>query len=324
MLILFNISCNSQQKKINGISFVASREAITTKHIQSVKKAQSNYIALMPFGFIREIASPKIYYNTQRQWFGETKKGLLQYANTFKKEGFKIMVKPQIWVWQGTYTGFIAMNSEAEWKALEDAYTTFILEYAQTAENLNAAVFCIGTELEQFVLKRPKYWQELILKIRKVYKGKLTYAANWDEFKRVPFWAALDFIGIDAYFPLSDKKTPTVKELSTGWQIHKKEIIKVAKANKKQVLFTEFGYRSVDFNAKEPWNFNNSGTVNLEAQVNGLQAIYNQFWKEDWFAGGFLWKWFHNHEHSGGINNTMFTPQNKPAEAIVKKMYQSK
>jgi hypothetical protein len=42
-------------------------------------------------------------------------------------------------------------------------------------------------------MNRPKYWQELILEIRKVYKGKLTYAANWDEFKRVPFWGVCFF-----------------------------------------------------------------------------------------------------------------------------------
>ncbi len=324
VLLFFQIACNSQTKKINGISFVASREPINTKHILPIKKAQGNYIALMPFGFIRNLSSPKINYNTQHQWFGETKKGLQQYASVFKKEHLNIMVKPQIWVWQGAYTGNIEMNSEDEWRILEDSYTKFILEYAQTAEELNATIFCIGTELEKFVLQRPRYWQQLIKKIKKIYSGKLTYAANWDEFKRVPFWKSLDYIGIDAYFPLSDKKTPTIKDLIRGWQPHKKEIEKVYHQHKKEVLFTEFGYRSIDFNAKKPWNFNTTGKVNLQAQVNGLKAIHNQFWREDWFAGGFLWKWFYNHPNSGGVNNTMFTPQNKPAEEIIKNLYQAK
>ena len=29
----------------------------------------------------------------------------------------------------------------------------------------------------------------------------------------VTFWDELDFIGIDAYFPLSDKKSPTIEDL---------------------------------------------------------------------------------------------------------------
>ncbi len=323
LLIFIQISCNSQHKKINGISFVASGDSINTSHTKSVIKAQSNYVALMPFGFIRKLSSPKIIHNTNKQWFGETKAGLIQYATEFQKNNIKIMVKPQIWVWGGQYTGLIEMKTEQEWTILENSYTSFIITYAKTAQKLKAEIFCIGTELEKFVLKRPLYWQELIAKIREVYKGKLTYAANWDEFKRVPLWKSLDYIGIDAYFPLSDKKTPEIKDLEKGWMPHKKEILRIQNQYQKKVLFTEYGYRSVDYNAKEPWNYDRTlGEVNLQAQVNGLKVIHKQFWKEDWFAGGFLWKWFYKHEKVGGEKNNMFTPQNKPAEEIIKELHQ--
>ena len=61
--------------------------------------------------------------------------------------------------------------------------------------------------------------------------------------------------------------------------------------------------------------------MNLEAQTNGLQAIHNQFWNEEWFAGGFLWKWFHAHDRAGGEENNRFTPQNKPAEKRLKELF---
>ena len=104
LLIILNFSCKSQTKKIKGINFVASRDSISNKHITPVLKAQSNYVALMPFGFIKKISSPKIVYNTNKQWFGETKSGLLQYAKKFQKEKVSIMVKPHIWVWRGEFT----------------------------------------------------------------------------------------------------------------------------------------------------------------------------------------------------------------------------
>ena len=63
------------------------------------------------------------------------------------------------------------------------------------------------------------------------------------------------------------------------------------------------------------------GGINLLNQSNALQVIFDEFWKEDWFAGGFLWKWFLDHENSGGKNNNRFTIQNKPAEEIVKLNY---
>ena len=321
-LIIVELSCRSQTKKINGISFVASKDTISTEHISPVVEIQGNYVALMPFGFVSDLSSPKIIYNSKKQWFGETENGLLQYAKSFQTEHIKIMVKPQIWVWQGKYTGLIEMHSIKKWITLEKMYSKFILTYAKVAQEIQADILCIGTELEKFIAIRPKYWEQLIKEIRKIYKGKLTYAANWDEFKRVSFWNKLDFIGVDAYFPLSNKKTPTILDFENGWKPHKKEIVQIQKKYNKPILFTEFGYRSIDFAGKEPWVTNRvAGAINLEAQVNGLQALYNQFWKEEWFAGGFIWKWFHNHQSVGGENNNRFTPQNKPAEEVLKNIY---
>jgi hypothetical protein len=321
-IILLQWSCKSQNKKINGVSFVASRDSINTNHISPVIKVHSNYVALMPFGFIRELSSPKITHNSDRQWFGETKNGLLQYAKEFQKNTIKVMVKPHIWVWRGEFTGHISMDSEEKWTILEESYLDFILTYAKAAQEIKADMFCIGTELEKFVMQRPLFWQRLIVEIRKVYQGKLTYAANWDEYKRVPFWGEIDFIGIDAYFPLSDKKSPTIQEFEIGWKPHKEEIMSIQKKFDKPILFTEFGYRSIDFTGKQPWDSNRAeGSINLKAQSDALQAIHNQFWNEDWFAGGFLWKWFHKHDRVGGENNNRFTPQNKPAEILIQQLY---
>ncbi|GAA4805292.1 glycoside hydrolase family 113 [Litoribaculum gwangyangense] len=232
------------------------------------------------------------------------------------------MVKPQIWVWRGEFTGNIKMQNEDNWKLLEDSYTSFILEYAQMANETKADIFCIGTELETFVDNRPEYWFDLINKVKSVYQGKLTYAANWNEFDRTPFWGELDYVGIDAYFPVSQSKTPTMEECLEGWKSHKKGITETQKTYKKPILFTEFGYRSVDYSGKRPWiSDRDMDQVNLEAQNNTTQALFETFWDEDWFAGGFVWKWFINHDEVGGEENFMFTPQNKPTEAIIRRHY---
>uniref|UniRef100_UPI0025C3A034 glycoside hydrolase family 113 n=1 Tax=Lacinutrix sp. TaxID=1937692 RepID=UPI0025C3A034 len=303
----------------NGISFVASRVPITKEHVDPVVKIHANYAAIMPFAYVHNLKSSEVIHNTQRQWAGEKRAGAKQYAQTLQAQGIKIMMKPQIWVRQGEYTGYIKMETEENWKQLETTYSDFILEYATLAQEVNAEIFCIGTELEQFVSNRPEYWSQLILDIKKVYNGKLTYAANWDEFKRTPFWSELDYIGVDAYFPISDSETPTIEECLEGWKAHKTVIKAISDKHKKPIMFTEFGYRSVDFSGKEPWRSDRGLiNVNLEAQVNTTQAVFDVFWKEDWFAGGFIWKWFHNYANSGGENNNRFTPQNKPVEKIIK------
>ncbi len=326
LLILFVVliiqSCSSQTKKINGVSFVASRDAIDETHTNPVKAINANYAAIMPFGFIKDLEHPEIIHNTDRQWFGETREGAKQYILELKKQHIKIMIKPQIWVWRGEFTGYIKMTTEENWKLLEESYSNFILEYADLAEEVNAEIFCIGTELEKFIEHRSEYWHNLIKEIKKIYKGKLTYASNWDEFKRTPFWNDLDYIGVDAYFPVSKEKAPTVAECIEGWKTHKEVIKSISVKHNKPILFTEFGYRSMDYTGKEPWQSDHKiKSLNLKAQTNATQALFETFWKEDWFAGGFIWKWFHKHEQVGGETNNQFTPQNKPVEHIIKQYY---
>jgi hypothetical protein len=322
-LCLLQFSCNSQlAEKINGVSFVGSRDKALQKHVDPVLKVNANYAAVMPFGFIRNLNDPTVVFNTERQWFGETVAGGKQYIELLQKNGVKIMLKPQIWVWRGEFTGDMAMQNEEDWKKLERSYADFILTYAKLAKEINVEIYCIGTELEEFVKARPDYWKKLIPQVREIYNGKLTYAANWDEYTRTPFWKDVDYIGVDAYFPLTEAQNPTKEEMSNGWQKWKTKMAQLSAEVDKPILFTEFGYRSMDYTAKKPWLIDrNEMDVNLQAQADALSVTFEEFWNEDWFAGGFIWKWFLHHEDVGGSENNRFTPQNKPAEAVIRAHY---
>ena len=259
-------SCDGQVEKINGVSFVASGIAIDSSHVNPVVNVNANYAAIMPFAYTRGLNKPKINYGWDGQWFGETKKGVAQYIEELRRQNIKIMLKPQIWVSNGAFTGYIEMTNEDDWRALEESYSKFILDFARHAEELKIEIFCIGTELEAFIENRPDYWNNLIKEIREIYKGDITYAANWDEFKRTPFWNQLDYIGLDAYFPVSEKKTPSVDDCVKGWAKHKALIKKYHDSIKKPILFTEYGYRSVNYTGNEPWKVDRSkNDVNLQA-----------------------------------------------------------
>ena len=321
--VFLSCSMTSQKaEKINGISFVASGEKVIAKNITPVVSLNANYAAVMPFGFSKNLQSPNINFNSDRQWFGERVDGVTQYITALHKSNIKTMLKPQIWVMKGEFTGKIKMTNDADWLTLEKTYADFILTYAKVAQDNNVAIYCIGTELELFVKNRPQYWLTLIQKVKTIYKGKLTYAANWDEYPKTSFWWELDYIGIDGYFPLSEAKTPKVSVLKKKWQKHKKLMKKHSDSLGKKILFTEFGYRSVDYAAAKPWEVDYSKTsVNLEGQVIATQVLFDELWHENWFAGGFIWKWFIHYEESGGVDDPRFTPQNKPAEETIRAFY---
>ncbi|TVZ53065.1 glycoside hydrolase family 113 [Dokdonia sp. Hel_I_53] len=319
-------SCSAQpvpEMKIKGVSFVANRSPVDSTHVKPVKDLHANYAAVMPFGFIPEKDAPQIVYNTDRQWYGETKEGGRNYITQLHKGNINVMMKPQLWIRHGEFTGYLKMRTEEDWLALEESYRVFIIEYAVLAQEENTAIFCIGTELENFVSNRPEFWKQLIIDIRKIYNGKLTYAANWDEYKRTPFWNQLDFIGVDAYFPVCDEETPSVACAREGWKKWGGELAAFAKAKDRKVIFTEFGYRSVDYTGREPWKADRSMTgVNLQGQANATQALLETVWQEEWMAGGFVWKWFIHHDEVGGEQNNQYTPQNKPAAEILRTYFE--
>lgn len=321
----FMLSCSATIErfdKINGVSYVASRDSIDQHDIEPLLKLNANYAAVMPFGFVKDLSHPEINFNTDRQWFGETEEGVRQYVKRLHQNQIKVMLKPQLWVWHGQFTGFINMADEADWKALGNSYSHFILSYAKVAQDAKVDIFCIGTELGSFIGERPDYWRQLIVAVKEIYTGELTYAANWNEYEHTPFWDDLDYIGIDAYFPVDSKSSPTLKDTRKGWQIHKSKMTDYWIKHNKPILFTEFGYRSIDFAGRAPWTVDRvDKQVNLEAQAILIQALFEEFWHENWFAGGFLWKWFPQHDAVGGKNDNRFTPQNKPAEEVIRTFY---
>ena len=321
--VLVFVSCSTGKLvKVNGVSFVSSGEEVSQHHIDPILDVQANYAAIMPFGFIRDVDSPELIFDSEHQWYGERSEGVRQYIEGMNQNGVSVMLKPQIWIHRGEFTGNMKMPNEEGWKKLEASYEKFILLYAQLAEETQSDIFCIGTELKTFINERPEFWVNLIQKVKKVYHGNLTYAANWDEYAKTPFWSQLDYIGVNAYFPLCEKEDPTIKTLSEGWQPWKTKMMKLSKEVDKPILFTEFGYRSMDYTGKKPWLVDrNQERVNLEAQARATQVLFDEFWNEDWFAGGFVWKWFMQHDQVGGREDNRFTPQNKPAESVIRRQY---
>ena len=82
---------------------------------------------------------------------------------------------------------------------------------------LEAEMFSVACELVN-TTKREAEWREVIRQIREVYSGELVDSANWDDEKKVPFWDALDYIGVDAYYgSLIESNNPSLDELYHAW-----------------------------------------------------------------------------------------------------------
>lgn len=317
----------SENNKLSGVCLVAPPRKFPADPMPALTEIGAGWVAVVPYAFTRS-GEPAVHYNHRRQWWGESPEGARKTIQLAQDAGLKVMLKPHVWV-RGAWIGALDFPSEKEWSAWEADYEEYLLTYAKIAEEMGVQILCIGTEIKKSVVPREAFWRALIKKVKKEYSGKLTYAANWDEYAQVPFWDALDFIGVDAYFPLIQEKTPSVTELKKAWIPTVEKLEAFSKEKGKPILFTEYGYLSLDGSAYKTWELEKkraTTTVNEQAQVNCLEALYQSFDEKEWWAGGFLWKWYPNMDkgngHSAQYNAGDYTPQGKPSSQTLKRWFQ--
>jgi hypothetical protein len=313
----------SMPDKMCGLSFVAPPRPFKGAVMQEVKSVKATWIATIPYGYTR-LGEAKVHYNNQTgHWWGERIEGVRTTIDSAHRAGIKVMLKPQVYI-PGGWTGGMDYATDAEWEAWESSYEAYLMPFVKMAIEKNVAAICVGTEFKIAAAKREKFWRQLIAKVRKDYKGLLTYASNWDEYPRIPFWDALDFVGIDAYMPLVEKDTPSVSELKEAWKPYFEQIKTFQSAVKKPIVFTEFGYLSVDGCAGKGWEVEkrvHDVKINQLAQANAIDALFATFWQEEWWHGGFLWKWFPDGMGHEGYIERDYTPQGKQASKILIKWY---
>lgn len=309
--------------KMNGLTFVAPPEPFPANPMLPVKAVGANWIAVVPYAFTRK-DQPAVFYNEHHgQWWGECPEGVRETVRLAHASGIKVMMKPQVFI-PGSWTGALDFPTPEDWSKWESDYEKYILRMAGLADSLSVDLFCIGTEFNTAITKRPGYWTGLIQKIRQTYHGKLTYSANWDDWQRVPFWQALDYIGLGGYFPLVDAPTPDVAALKAAWQPIRQRLQAFSQKQDRPVLFTEFGYLSVDGCGWRNWELENGieqRPINEQAQANCIEAMLDTFQPESWWAGGFLWKWFPNMRGHEGYPERDYTPQGKMGEEVLRRRY---
>ena len=306
---------------IKGINLEAPPRPFDSTALKRVKETHADWISVIPYAFT-STDNCQVYFDGKRQWWGEKSEGVIACIEMARQLGLKVMIKPHLWVKGQGWAGDFVPDDEKKWSTWETSYEKYILNYAKIASKYGVPMLCIGTECRKAAVARPVFWKNLIASIRRVYQGKLTYAANWDNYKNITFWDQLDFIGIDAYFPLSDQKTPSVSQLNSRWKEPHRDIREFSLRLNKPVIFTEYGYKSTDYPTIGHWKVNaDTISTNLDGQVNAYESIYQTFWNEPWFKGGFLWKWHLFDERIKPNDNPGFTPQGKPAMQVIKKWF---
>ena len=221
--------------------------------MNELKTLGVNAIAIHPYARINEAGQVKFRRNVIYH--------IVTPIRWAKELGQQFIVKPHLAYW-GTrfrWRGDINFENSDQWNLFFSTYKEWVIMIAAIAAEYQADILCIGTEYRHS-LQFDSAWRDIIDAVREVYNGKITYAANWDTYDKVTFWDDLDYIGIQAYFPLVDSESPSETDLIKAWQGIYDEIIPYAQKHNRKIVFTEIGYNTSTDAARIPWTSRTSQT----------------------------------------------------------------
>ncbi len=290
--------------------------------LDSLCRMHVNAVAVVPYTFMRS-GNEMTELPVPDDAGSENDPAVRHAIRRARERGMFVLLKPQIWV-GGGWPGDIHFEKENEWDRFFGEYTSWIGHYAQMAEEEGVEALCIGTELLQTTLTHPEEWRQLIRAIRSVYSGKLTYAANWGtEFENVTFWADLDAIGLNGYYPLAGSQNPSDGELRAGASRWMKLADSISRAYDRPLWLTEVGYRSVEGAWTNPHAESADRSASYEAQARCYQALLFAAGASDRLKGMFVWKWpsYLGHREGRGEANSGYVPGGKPAGALLQAYY---
>lgn len=294
--------------------------------IADLVKVNTEWVAVVPFMYQDDESSVELRSQREDGLFTRRDSTFIRAIKDLHKKGIHVHLKPHLWLGEG-WRSNLKLKNDQEWDTWFNSYRNRMLHYAKMAEMTQAELFCVGTELRTSIKRQPESWATLIQEIREIYTGKLTYAANWhDEYEHITFWDQLDYIGIQAYFPLTKNKNPNLEAIKKGWQSHIKTLSSFSKQHNKPILFTEVGYKSEASATIKPWEWGNAMQVLFkkksdQTQLLAYEALFEELWHQDWFAGVYVWEWDTRSSKENAPKNLNFSPRFKPAENLIAKWF---
>jgi hypothetical protein len=321
LLILLN-SFNCYAIEFKGMSYVGWSEfACSTpdsnQSIADLKDTGCQWVAIPVFWFQDATTATDIY--PDYSWYSVRPESIKVAVDRCHQLGMKVMLKPMLDIKTGQWRAYIEPNNS--WFA---EYHTFINYWADFAEQNDIEMLCIGCELEN-TATNPSWanaWRSVANDIRTHYSGPITYATNHGGESTVLWWDAVDYIGIDAYYSLTDVDNPTPAQLANAWT-NRANLIQNWRNiywPSKDVIFTEAGYSSFDGTNRWPWLWPPPSGVDVNEQADCYAALLSVCRQRPWWKGVFWWNWETN-PAAGGLADKGFTPQNKPAEQALKDYY---
>jgi hypothetical protein len=228
----------------------------------------------------------------------------------------------------GRWRGSFCPRNRPAWFA---GYRKELVRLGRVLQAERVPQFVLGAELTCLTIdardrNNTVRWRSLISSVRAVYRGRLSYSAHRDstdqytELSLITFWDALDTIGVSAYDPLPTSGPPTVAALRARWDlIAARSYAPLVRRWHKPLVMSEVGYRSVAGARLAPYDYRRVAPLDLAEQARDYEALLTFVKTSSVVSGVHLWAWDPD-PSAGGPRDRGYTPQGKPAQAVMQRV----
>jgi nucleotide-binding universal stress UspA family protein len=282
-----------------------------------------NAISITPFGRLWSLQSTQIALDFELP-IDQGRAAVARFVAQAKARGLYVLIIPHLWVETAGWRGEVDPGSETGWLAYQASYRRFLLYWAGVAAASGADAFSIGVECKSWSGRFGAYWTQLIADVRATFHGQLTYSANWDEADNVLFWDRLDFVGINAFYPLSESNDASYREYAAGAERAVAKAIALGKLVAKPVVFVEIGYTARADAAVQPWLWPDSMrdvVVDEWEQARALAALTSAAASQRRFGGFFVWRYYADLDDVSQEAIWGFSPHGKLAEQLLANVF---
>ncbi len=281
----------------------------------------ATWVSLTPFGRIGGLSSTQVSLEFEAP-FEENRANIARGIEMAHRRGLRVLLVPHLWVESGEWRALIDPGTGAGWEAWARSYERFLVTWAEVAQSTGAEMLSVGVELRSWVTtERAASFFPVIAAVRRVYTGLLTYSANWDDVDDTAILQELDLIGINAFYPLAEEEGARLPELLQGAEGVAKKLERLAKAQKKPILLTEIGYKTVESPAVKPWIWPEDMkkvVLSQRDQAEATFALVQPLLDRPWFAGFFVWRIYADPDDVSQEPEFGFSPRGKLAERVVR------
>ncbi len=292
--------------------------------LAETRALQANWVSLTPFGRVRDL-SPTGVSLTFEQPFEQNRVAVGRAIDLAHAAGLRVLLVPHLWVESGGWRGELDPGSEDDWQRFAKSYGAFLRAWATVARDHHVEMLALGVELRTWVTTaHAPSFVALAHEIRGIYPGLVTYASNWDDVDDNVLLGELDLIGVNAFYPLTERAGASTEELIAGGERVAQKLAAVAERWGKPIVLTEFGYTTRPDPAVRPWEWPDKMShvvVDEEAQARAYTGLLAPLMDQPWLAGAFVWRLYADPDDASQEAEWGFSPRGKLAELVLRDAY---